>query len=77
MDNELAKLRDEFRCPESVSGHDMDARGLCYWCRKKVGAPAPKPTMLSTPDKPYRSELSMAYGYFYDPDFGSGKYDYY
>lgn len=57
-------------CPESVGMHDVDRRGRCHWCRRKVGAPAPRPTKFDrTEDQSYR--------YFYDPDFGSNRDDVY
>jgi hypothetical protein len=61
-------------CPEIKVGlrnHDPDERGRCHWCRKKVG-----PGKLK-PDKFEASEGTLSYEYFWDPDFGSGKYDIY
>jgi hypothetical protein len=55
----------DFRCRESVSGiHVPDHAGLCRWCRQRVDRPAPRPQRFD------RSELTEAYGYHYDPDWG-------
>lgn len=55
-------------CPESVSRHDADRDGRCFWCRRKVDYPVRRPTEFTrTEDQSYR--------YFYDPDFGSGRHD--
>lgn len=53
-------------CSESVSGHSGEqssADGRCRWCGLKVYGPAPRPVSFE------ESELSEAYGIFFDPDY--------
>lgn len=55
-------------CRGSVIGtHDPDRTGHCRWCRQRVERPVPMPDRLP------RSELTEAYAYHYDPDWGSGR----
>lgn len=52
-------------CRQSAgSNHVPDRAGLCRWCRQRVARPAPRPQRFD------RSELTEAYGYHYDPDWG-------
>jgi hypothetical protein len=60
-------------CSGSVLGaHDPDRAGRCCWCKQLVARPVPKPTTFHQ-----RSELSLAYGYFFDPDWGLNRDDVY
>lgn len=64
------------RCPDTVYGEHspLDSKGKCSWCGKKVGAAASKPEHFGrrgTDD----SELGTAYREYYDPDWGSNRYD--
>lgn len=61
----------EWRCPESISGHSADKDGRCYWCKRKIDSKMPKPD----PIYGVRSELDLAYEYYYDPDWGGRRYD--
>lgn len=52
-------------CSGSVSGaHQPDRHGICSWCDQQVASPMPAPTKYPT------SKLTLAYGNYYDPDFG-------
>lgn len=58
--------RDPRRCPELIwSDHFVDVHGRCTQCGKKVERPYRAPTTYQI------SEFSRAYGYFYDPDYGT------
>lgn len=61
-------------CPESVRGHDDGGRtdGRCTWCQQPTGRPALRPIELGNG---YRTEMDLAYRRFYDPDWGSDRYD--
>lgn len=51
-------------CTGSVTGtHDADRKGMCRWCSRKVEAAVPMPHVPV-------SDLTEAYEYFYDPDWG-------
>jgi hypothetical protein len=52
-------------CPEATWGlHSApDPRGCCYWCRRRIDAPAARP------ERHPISDLTEAYGLFYDPDW--------
>jgi hypothetical protein len=53
-------------CRRSASSvHVPDRAGLCRWCRQRVDRPVRKPERFPLTD------LSEAYGYFYDPDWGA------
>lgn len=54
------------RCPETYDGrHGLsDVRGCCPYCKQKYEPSARFPEHLPV------SELSDAYGTFYDPDWG-------
>ena len=58
------------RCPEAIGYHQVDRGGRCYWCRRKVGEPAPRPRQFERIDRADR-----VYRYFYDPDWGTDKDD--
>ena len=56
-------------CPESVSGHSGEqssADGRCRWCGRNVYGSAPRPVAFE------ESQLSEAYGMFFDPDYEPG-----
>lgn len=55
-------------CAGSVSGihGDADRRGICPWCGRKVMPALPKPAL-----RPHLTEMDEAYGYVWDPDYGS------
>jgi hypothetical protein len=56
---------NEFEPCSEATRHDADAKGNCRWCGKRgVDAQAARPPVFSV------SELTEAYGYFYDPDYG-------
>lgn len=58
-------------CPGSVTGihGDPDRHGICPWCSSKVMSALPKPPL----GRGYSTELDEAYGYIYDPDYGSAR----
>jgi hypothetical protein len=60
-------------CPESISGthNEPNAQGLCTWCGRRIAGRASKPQRTPV------SELTLAYRYSYDPDFGSDRDDVY
>lgn len=64
-ENHEAALNDRLMCPESVSGrhNDPDAYGKCNWCNRKI---ASKRQFVKDPG--IRSNLDLAYDYFYNPD---------
>lgn len=52
-------------CSESVSGHGRaDQQGRCPWCRRKINS-----VVGYQPRRWEPSELTEAYGRFYDPDW--------
>lgn len=56
---------ETYGCSGSVSSaHMADAKGKCSWCGRRVAAATPKPDRYDV------SELTEAYGYHYDPDYG-------
>jgi hypothetical protein len=56
---------DGYGCPESTGRHGpADGSGRCPWCRRRYEA-AVHPAL--TPWTP--SDLTVAYGTTYDPDF--------
>lgn len=57
-------------CPEAIGWHQVDARGRCRWCRRRIEPPSPCPTRGFA-----RTTADLAYRYFYDPDFGTDKDD--
>jgi len=61
-------------CPESVRGHDNNGRtdGRCTWCLRPFGRRATPPVDLG---RSYRTDADLAYRRFYDPDWGSDRYD--
>lgn len=63
---------NEFACSGSVTGHgSADRDGRCPWCLRRMEPPLSRPVAVPSTD------LGDAYGYFYDPDFGSGPLDAY
>jgi hypothetical protein len=59
-------------CPASVSAtHDEDRRGVCAWCGRRTGPPQPRPA----PNPRIKSDLDLAYSYYWDPDFGTDRAD--
>lgn len=62
-------------CPEAagLSDHDPDRSGRCRWCGRKTSTAVPQPP----PDPSVKSDLDLAYGYHYDPDFGEDRRDVY
>jgi len=67
-----ARRHARFRCAEATR-HDPDVRGRCRWCGRlgvDSAYPAPRPTGV-------RTNLDLAYSYYYDPDFGSDRLDVY
>jgi len=61
-------------CPEAAGlmDHMLDRRGYCEWCGQRLGAGTPKP-----PPSRCKSDTELAYGYFWDPDFGESPLDVY
>lgn len=60
-------------CPEAI-GHQVDASGRCYWCRRKLERASPRPRQLTH----LRADaVDAAYRYYYDPDWGISKEDIY
>ena len=54
-------------CPETVYGqHDEGRDGCCIYCRRRIGAPTPRPTHFLGGT----TELDLAYDQVYDPDYG-------
>jgi hypothetical protein len=51
-------------CPKAIGGHDIDRYGRCAWCGARIGPPVPRPDRFDGP-----SELTDAYGIYYDPDY--------
>jgi myo-inositol catabolism protein IolC len=60
------------RCPEAIGYHQVDARGRCYWCRRQVEYPSPRPRRF---ERATTDRADRAYRYFYDPDWGIDKDD--
>lgn len=62
------------RCPDTLDGNHgpIERNGRCRWCAKRLYPP------LATPiPRVAVSELSSAYRYYYDPDFGNDRRDAY
>lgn len=55
-------------CSGSVTGCVADASGRCHWCKRKVMAALPRPAL-----GPHLTVIDEAYGYVWDPDYGSGR----
>jgi len=72
--NELEAQRPR-QCSETISGyHDTtDRLGKCCLCRKKITKGDRQPD----PDLKHKSNLVLAYEYFYDPNYGDSVYDLY
>lgn len=52
-------------CPQSVLGaHQPEANGRCRWCGARCEQPTPRPPVMPV------SDLTEAYRYHFDPDFG-------
>jgi hypothetical protein len=65
---------NKWGCSESVSGRHSPARadGRCDWCGKRATFdPPPSPG----PDGWEPSDLTEAYGYHYEPDYGAESLD--
>lgn len=61
---------DTGMCSGSVIGaHSSDRSGRCVWCARQVEGPMPAPAGYA------RSDLTEAYDYFYDPDWGMPRED--
>ncbi len=62
------------KCPEAAYGvhGDPDRRGLCPWCRCRLGPPMSRPRRM-----PSEATDSQAYRYYYDPDYGNERYEVY
>jgi hypothetical protein len=59
-------------CPESILEHGpLDRYGRCPWCGQKIAPAVRRPAM------DHHAELTDAYGYYYEPDFGSDNKDVY
>lgn len=61
------------QCPESIAIHQSDINGNCIFCGRHIEAPVGP--FVPTPD--IESELNLAYKYYYDPDYGNNRNDYY
>lgn len=61
-------------CPETIHGHhsEPNSSGNCLFCGKNIYKRS-----RPLPPLDYRSELDLAYHYFYDPDFGNDRTDKY
>jgi len=61
-------------CQESFYGdHDESRDGKCHWCGRRVGSGTPRQHSHFY----QKSEIDLAYNYYYDPDFGSDRKDVY
>lgn len=60
-----------FDCPDTLYGlHGLpDKNGHCSYCKKKIEAKNHRPRLNPN----ISSELDIAYDYFYDPNFGTGR----
>lgn len=72
LESRLKMIREKAEtgcCPGSVTSTSCspDRDGSCVWCGRKVTSALPKPAL----GRGYMSELDEAYGYIYDPDYGS------
>lgn len=50
-------------CPEAITHGPADTAGKCPWCRRKIASATPAPKDFAV------SDLTLAYGRHYDPDF--------
>jgi hypothetical protein len=68
------KRLHKLNCPESVHGHhdEPDVNGYCSWCKRKIAGKAERP-----PAGRVKAETDLAYEYYYDPDYGNDRLDYY
>lgn len=62
--------QDEWsNCPKAMVHGSADAAGKCPWCRRKITSALPAPKDFGI------SDLTMAYGRHYDPDFDTLTHD--
>lgn len=61
-------------CPDTIMGRHgpADKYGRCPWCHTKYEASIRKPPLENV-----LAECDSAYGYYYDPDFGTNNIDEY
>lgn len=55
------------RCPEAFAHGPADAQGRCPWCGQRCEPPVSRPRGQRFEP----SDLTEAYGEFYDPDYGT------
>lgn len=60
-------------CPSALAHSDPDIHGRCMYCTRKIGQSQSIPMM----QRRVRSELTLAYNYYYDPDYGNDNLDCY
>lgn len=58
-------------CPEGLRHGPADRAGRCPWCRRRFTDPLAAPR----PRASINSDIVDAYRRFWDPDWGSGRWD--
>lgn len=73
-ESQRERLKRNGCCPESLTGvhSEPNTSGNCVYCAKFLGR-----RQRHAPPTNYRSELDLAYHYFYDPDYGNDRSDAY
>ncbi len=67
----LERYLERQHCPESVGGHRPGRDGRCEWCSRRVAAAMPMPDLSGY----HGTNLGDSYRYYYEPDWGSDRYD--
>jgi len=61
-------------CPQSIDNHQVDRLGKCVFCGRQVSRGSSRP--FPDPAK-IKSDLDLAYEYYYSPDYGNSNLDRY
>lgn len=62
------------KCAEALSHEVDEATGRCYWCGEALEKPY---KVRFIPNSRIKSNIELAYGYYFDPNFGLDRRDYY